>query len=129
MAKSHDQISLRTYKQAYIYYFGDPNFKLGPSPLTIERITEIVAAHTGFSVKKLREKGRPRESHRARAIATYLVNKHTNLTMQHIASYFGNKSHAFVHYTKGFVNDLMKSDEQFKNLIGRIEVYLGVEDV
>lgn len=65
-------------------------------PLDAEGIERIVAAYFGVGSEALRSHSRDRTATHARAVAMYLIRKHTPMSFPEIGRHLGNKQHSTV---------------------------------
>jgi len=86
-------------------------------PLTISQIQQKSAEYFSLSTQDLISKGRTKEIAYARQIAMYLSRELTNLSLPKIGENFGNRDHSTVMHACDKIKDLLKHDEQTKNII------------
>lgn len=84
------------------------------SNITIDYIMEIVAKELNIKTSEIRSKSRNRNIVYARRIAIYLSRSLTPNSMPQLAQYFGMKDHTAVSHTMKKIQELIKSDEDFK---------------
>lgn len=84
------------------------------SNITIDLIMDIVAKELNVKPSEIRSKSRNSNIVYARRIAIYLSRSLTPNSMPQLAQYFGMKDHTAVSHTMKKIQELMKSDEDFK---------------
>lgn len=87
-------------------------------------IIELVSTCTGISIARLKSIHRYRDIVEARQIAMYLIKKYTTLTIEKIGALFGGRDHSTTIYSINTANDLLHSNENFKNKLLDIETKL-----
>ncbi len=88
-------------------------------PITIERITDLVAKEFNLKTSDLKAKRRTASIVYPRQIAMYLARELTDFSLPEIGRFFGGKDHTTVIYGYDKIKDKVASDEKFRNLINR----------
>ncbi len=88
-----------------------------PNKISIEQITDIVCDYFEVPKNKVREKNRKKEVVQARQIAMYLSKKLTNSSLKTIGLHFGGRDHTTVIHACNTVEETIKSDEKFKEIV------------
>ncbi len=88
-------------------------------PITIERITDLVAKEFNLKTSDLKAKRRTASIVYPRQIAMYLARELTDFSLPEIGRFFGGKDHTTVIYGYDKIKDKVAADEKFRNLINR----------
>jgi chromosomal replication initiator protein len=101
-----------------------------------ERKNDNTAHETGEAIVKktceifhvgedeIKTKSRKRERVDARKAAIWIMRKYTKMTCDKIGEFFGSRDHTTIIHAKERAQDLMDTDEQFKE-----KVYLIIQEV
>lgn len=89
--------------------------------ISVENIKKLVAEHFKVPVELLHAKTRKRSVVIARQLSMYLAKNHTNNTLKHIGSNFGDRDHTTVLYSCKSVKNLMDTDTIFKDTVKELE--------
>lgn len=89
--------------------------------ITVENIKKLVADHFKVPLELLQAKTRKRSIVIARQLSMYLAKNHTNSTLKHIGSNFGDRDHTTVLYSCKSVENLMDTDTIFKDTVKELE--------
>ena len=89
--------------------------------ITVEYIKEIVAQHYTIPVENLSAPSRKRHDVEARQLAMYLSKQHTKTSLKGIGEKFGGRDHSTVIHSCKTVQDLMDTDEKFKETAMEME--------
>ncbi|MBN1595426.1 chromosomal replication initiator protein DnaA [candidate division FCPU426 bacterium] len=89
-------------------------------PITIDRITEMVAHEFNLKVSDLKAKKRTASIVFPRQIAMYLSREMTDFSLPEIGKFFGGKDHTTVIYGFDKIKDKLSHDEKLRNLINRL---------
>ena len=92
-----------------------------PHEITIDTIKKMVAEHYDIKVDKLQGKTRKREIVIARQLSMYLAKNFTTNSLKSIGSNFGGKDHSTVLYSIKAVQDLMDTDQIFRDTVIELE--------
>ncbi len=95
--------------------------------ITIDAIQSIVAEHLNIEVELLKAKTRKRMIVQARQIAMYFAKQLTQHSLKAIGLHFGGRDHSTVIHALQTVNDLMATDQQFKQNVEEISKKLALE--
>ncbi len=82
--------------------------------ITIEHIVKFVSKELNVKPSEIRSKSRSKNIVYARRVSIYLARSLTQNTMPQLAQYFGMKDHTTISHTMKKINELLKSDENFK---------------
>lgn len=82
--------------------------------ITIEHIVKFVCKELNVKPSELRSKTRSKNIVYARRVSIYLARSLTQNTMPQLAQYFGMKDHTTISHTMKKINELLKTDENFK---------------
>ena len=82
-----------------------------------DAIKEIVAAHYQVPLEYILEKGRNVERVRARQALTYLLRKHTQLSLKSIGLAVGGQDHTTVLNALQKVQDLLETDSEYRSTV------------
>lgn len=82
--------------------------------ITIEYIVKFVSKELNVKPSEIRSKSRSRNIVYARRVSIYLARELTQNSMPQLAQYFGMKDHTAISHTMKKINELLKSDENFK---------------
>jgi len=88
--------------------------------LSMESITSSVAKDLNIKPSEIRSKGRSKNLVYSRRIAIYICRELTQNTMPQLAQYFGMKDHTAISHTLKKINELIKTDEDFKTKIDEL---------
>ncbi len=103
----------------------EPSLLGGRPPMTLDRITEAVAAHYQVKISDLRSKRRSRSVSTPRQIVMYLARETTDLSLDEIGDHFGGRDHSTVLYAIRRIRDQVESDTRFAAEVGRLRDRLG----
>jgi len=103
----------------------EPSIHGGRPAMTLDRITEAVAAHYQVKISDLRSKRRSRSISLPRQVIMYLARETTKLSLDEIGDHFGGRDHSTVLYACGRVKDLIEQDPGFAAEIDRLRDRLG----
>jgi len=103
----------------------EPSIHGGRPPMTLDRITEAIAAHYQVKISDLRSKRRSRSISLPRQVIMYLGRETTNLSLDEIGDHFGGRDHSTVLYACGRVKDMIEQDPAFSAEIERLRDRLG----
>lgn len=84
------------------------------------KIEKAIKEKFGYSFTELSTPSRKRIYSEPRAIACYLLRKHTQMTLEEIAQTF-NRNHASVVYSVKLIKELMAFDYKFYKVINDLE--------
>ncbi|PHR54779.1 MAG: chromosomal replication initiator protein DnaA [Arcobacter sp.] len=82
--------------------------------ITIDDIVKFVSKELNVKPSEIRSKSRSRNIVYTRRISIYLARSLTQNTMPQLAQYFGMKDHTTISHTMKKINELLKTDENFK---------------
>ena len=82
--------------------------------LTIDDIVKFVSKELNVKPSEIRSKSRSKNIVYSRRVSIYLARSLTQNTMPQLAQYFGMKDHTTISHTMKKINELLKSDENFK---------------
>lgn len=82
--------------------------------ITIEYIVKFVSKELNVKPSEIRSKSRSKNIVYARRVSIYLARELTQNSMPQLAQYFGMKDHTAISHTMKKINELLKSDENFK---------------
>lgn len=85
--------------------------------ISIESIKQLVAKHFELSVEKLQSKTRLREVVMARQLSMYIAKNFTGSSLKSIGDSFGGRDHTTVLHSLKTVQDMMDTDELFKDKV------------
>jgi chromosomal replication initiator protein len=88
--------------------------------VTIEEIQRIVCEYFGIPTDMLKAKTRKQEVATARQIAMYLCKELTDSSLKTIGLHFGGRDHSTVIHACQSVEDEMKRNEKFRNLVEQL---------
>jgi len=88
-------------------------------PITIERITDLVAKEFNFKTSDLKAKRRTASIVYPRQIAMYLARELTDFSLPEIGRFFGGKDHTTVIYGYDKIKEKVAADEKLRNLVNR----------
>ena len=103
----------------------EPSIHGGRPAMTLDRITEAVAAHYQVKISDLRSKRRSRSISLPRQVIMYLGRETTKLSLDEIGDHFGGRDHSTVLYACGRVKDRIEQDPAFSAEIERLRDRLG----
>jgi chromosomal replication initiator protein len=104
----------------------EPSILGSRPPMTLDRITEVVAAHNQVKVSDLRSKRRNHTVSLARQIVMYLARETTDLSLDEIGDHFGGRDHSTVLYAIRRVREQVETEPAFAAGIQRLRDRLGV---
>jgi chromosomal replication initiator protein len=87
----------------------------------VDSIKKLVAEHYQITIDKLQGKTRKRDIIIARQLSMYLAKNYTSSSLKSIGSNFGGKDHSTVLYSIKAVQDLMDTDQLFKDTVKELE--------
>ena len=82
--------------------------------ITIDDIVKFVSKELNVKPSEIRSKSRSKNIVYTRRVSIYLARSLTQNTMPQLAQYFGMKDHTTISHTMKKINELLKSDENFK---------------
>lgn len=85
--------------------------------ISIESIKQLVAKHFELTVEKLQSKTRLREVVMARQLSMYIAKNFTDSSLKTIGDSFGGRDHTTVLHSLKTVQDMMDTDELFKDKV------------
>jgi len=91
-----------------------------PTPITVERIINEVAAIYEVSADELRSPKRNSQISKARQIAIYAVSKITELSYTEIGKEFGGRDHSTIVYAINKVKKIIEKDKSYRAMIDDI---------
>jgi len=91
-----------------------------PVPITVERITNEVAAIYEVAPEELRSSKRSAQISKARQIAIYAVSKITELSYTEIGKEFGGRDHSTIVYAINKVKKIIEKDKSYRAMIDDI---------
>ena len=89
--------------------------------ITIDFIQSLVAEHYNVPVEKLKGQTRKRSIVVARQLSMYLSKNMTEKSLKAIGSKFGGRDHSTVIYSCRAVQDMLDTDNAFKDTVGELE--------
>lgn len=89
--------------------------------LTIETIQKTVCKYFEIEEDLIKAKTKKKEIVQARQIAMYLAKKLTDNSSKMIGFQFGRRDRHTVVHACGLIENLMKNDENFREIIGKLE--------
>ncbi len=96
--------------------------------ITIEYIVKFVSKELNVKPSEIRSKSRSKNIVYARRVSIYLARSLTQNTMPQLAQYFGMKDHTTISHTMKKINELLKSDENFKVKIDELNNKISAGD-
>ena len=96
------------------------NLKQSSKELTIESIHKLVCEHLDLPYKKLLLNSRKREVVLARQIAMYFSKTMTKSTLKSIGDHFGGKDHTTVMHSCKNVQNLIDTDQSFRDNVAEL---------
>ena len=88
--------------------------------MMITKIEKAIQEKFGYTFADLRTRCRKRIYSEPRAIACYLLRKHTQMTLEEIAQTF-NRNHASVVYSVKLIKEWMLFDYKFYKIVNELE--------
>ncbi len=85
--------------------------------ISIDSIKQLVANHFELTIDKLHSKTRLREVVMARQLSMYIAKKFTDSSLKSIGESFGGRDHTTVMHSLKTVQDMMDTDELFKDKV------------
>ncbi|MFZ1748975.1 MAG: chromosomal replication initiator protein DnaA [Saprospiraceae bacterium] len=85
--------------------------------ISVENIKLLVAHHFDLPVEKLHSKTRLRDIVMARQLSMFLAKNYTNSSLKVIGNSFGGRDHSTVIHSLKTVQDMMDTDELFKDKV------------
>jgi len=82
--------------------------------ITIDYIVKFVSKELNVKPSEIRSKSRSKNIVYARRVSIFLARSLTQNTMPQLAQYFGMKDHTTISHTMKKINELLKTDENFK---------------
>jgi len=104
----------------------EPSLRDGRPPMTLDRITEVVAAHYQVKISDLRSKRRNRSVSHPRQVVMFLARATTDLSLDEIGDHFGGRDHSTVLYAVRRMQELAEQDPNFAAELERMKDRLGV---
>ena len=98
----------------------EPLLRQEATPLGIERIATVVAAHYGTKIADLRSQKRTKSVSLPRQIAMYLAREETGMSLVDIGDFFAGRDHTTVLYAVERVADRVAADEPFRQTVARL---------
>lgn len=95
--------------------------KMNTRELTIESIQKMVCEHYNIPYDKLLVKTRKREIVQARQITMFLAKKFTKSSLKNIGEHFGGFDHTTVIHSCQTVEDLMDTDNEYKDKMDELQ--------
>lgn len=95
--------------------------KMNTRELTIESIQKMVCEHYNIPYDKLLVKTRKREIVQARQITMFLAKKFTKSSLKNIGEHFGGFDHTTVIHSCQTVEDLMDTDNDYKEKMDELQ--------
>lgn len=95
--------------------------KIEAKVITCENVLSLVVQTFGIDMKSINSKSRKKEIVQARQAAMHLCKKFTTQSVVRIGSIIGGRDHATVLHALKAVDDMLETDEQFKNKYKAIE--------
>jgi chromosomal replication initiator protein len=89
--------------------------------ITIDAIQKLVCEYYDIGYDKLQAKTRKREIVQARQISMYLAKKFTKNSLKTIGEHFGGRDHTTVIHSCQTVNDLMDTDNLFRDQVKELQ--------
>lgn len=89
--------------------------------ITVEYLKDIVAQQYRIPVEHLSAASRKRQIVEARQLAMYLAKNHTKTSLKAIGEKFGGRDHSTVIHSCKTVQDLLDTDEKFKETVLELE--------
>lgn len=98
--------------------------KIEAKVITCENILNLVIGTFGVDMKSINSKSRKREIVLARQAAMYLCKQYTTQSVSRIGTIVGGRDHATVLHAIKNVEDLLKTDDEFKRKFDTVEAEL-----
>lgn len=98
--------------------------KIEQKVITCENVIQLVLGQFGVDAKTFNSKTRKREIVLARQAAMHLCKRHTTQSVSRIGMLIGGRDHATVLHAISNVDDLLKTDEDFKKKYDAVEAQL-----
>jgi chromosomal replication initiator protein len=95
--------------------------KTSSKEITISAIQNMVCEFYNITYDKLQAKTRKREIVQARQISMYLAKKFTKNSLKTIGEHFGGRDHTTVIHSCQTVNDLMDTDNVFRDQVKELQ--------
>ncbi len=95
--------------------------KTNSKEITIDAIQKMVCEYYTIGYDKLQAKTRKREIVQARQISMYLAKKFTKNSLKTIGEHFGGRDHTTVIHSCQTVNDLMDTDNVFRDQVKELQ--------
>lgn len=99
----------------------DQFVKEGTKEITVDNIKKLVADYFEVPVEKLQGKTRKRDIVIARQLSMYFAKQFTNDSLKVIGNKFGGRDHSTVIYSVRAVQDLMDTDNSFRDTVTELE--------
>ena len=99
--------------------------KIEAKVITCENILNLVIGTFGVDMKSINSKSRKREIVLARQAAMYLCKQYTTQSVSRIGTVVGGRDHATVLHAIKNVEDLLKTDPEFKKKFDTVEAELA----
>lgn len=93
-------------------------------PITIERIVQKVASYFNVKTKELLSNRRTQKVVLPRQVAMFLAKKYTDTPLVEIGRHFGGKDHSTVIYAIKKVEQKLKKDPLFRDMVEEVEKML-----
>jgi chromosomal replication initiator protein len=90
------------------------------SDVSVDFIQKIVAEHFKVELDAMKGKVKKREIVIPRQVAMYFCKRYTQLTLSLIGGNFGGRDHSTVIHALESVEDMMKTDPNFKNTVDEL---------
>lgn len=89
--------------------------------VSIDFIQNLVCEHFSISVDKVKEKTRKRAVVQARQLSMFLAKNYTKSSLKTIGKHFGGRDHSTVIHSCQAVQNLIDTDEEFKDSVNEIK--------
>jgi len=97
--------------------------------ISIDDIVTFISKELNVKLSDIKSRKRTRVVVRARRIAIYLTRHLTPNSMPQIAIYFGMKDHTAVSHTMKKINELIKTDDNFKLLLDELSTKINKKSI
>jgi chromosomal replication initiator protein len=89
--------------------------------VSIEFIQKRVVEHFGVTLDELKGKSRKKELVIPRQVAIYFAKEYTDFSLKAIGYHFGGRDHSTVIHAIQSVNDMLKTDKEFRATIQELQ--------
>ncbi len=113
---NHKKINIDLAKEIIKKYVNQAN-----KEITLDNIKNLVADHFEVPVEKLQGKTRKRTVVMARQLSMYLAKNYTTKSLKNIGDNFGGRDHSTVIYSVQAIQNLIDTDNLFKDQVEEIE--------